>query len=54
MQQKYCDHGRSMRAVDDHVADLAGAQFLRLGRKAEERIDLALGEKLHRLGRWNS
>ena len=35
-------------AVEDHVADLAGAQLLRLGRKAEEGIDLALGEQLHR------
>ena len=37
-------------AVDDHVADVPGAQLLRLGRKAEEGIDLALGEQLHRLG----
>ena len=33
-------------AVDDHMADLAGAQFLRLGRKAQEGIDLSLDEEL--------
>ena len=47
MQQKYCDHGRSVARVDDHAADVAGAQLLRLGRKAEESVDLALGEQLH-------
>jgi hypothetical protein len=44
MQQKYCDQGRVYGAMDDHMADLASAQFLRLRRKAEERIDLAIGE----------
>src|SRR6516162_11097869 len=29
------------------AADLTGTQFLRLGRKAEERIDLSVGKKLH-------
>src|SRR5215471_5360992 len=38
-------------AIDDHVADVAGAQLLRLGRKPEKRIDLSVGEKLHRPGR---
>jgi hypothetical protein len=30
------------------MADLAGAQFLRLGRKAEEGVDLSFGEQLPR------
>src|SRR5436853_563174 len=34
------------------MSDLAGAQILRLGRKAEKRIDLALGEQLGWLRRW--
>ena len=34
------------RAVDDHVADLAGAQFLRLGRKTEKCIDLSGEEEI--------
>jgi hypothetical protein len=29
------------------TADLAGTQLLRLGRKAEERIDLSFRKKLH-------
>ena len=33
--------------VEDHVADLAGAQLLRLWRKAEERIGFPFGEQLH-------
>ena len=37
--------------VEDHVADLAGAQLLRLGRKAEEGVDLAFGEQLHGVSR---
>src|SRR3954452_7693342 len=32
----------------DDAADLAGAQLIRLGRKAEERIDLPFGEQLYR------
>src|SRR5690606_37085029 len=36
------------RAVDDDTADVAGAQFLRLGGEAEERVDLAFGEQIHR------
>src|SRR5262249_14892258 len=36
------------RAVDDHVADLAGAQLLRLRWEAESGIDLSVGEELHR------
>jgi hypothetical protein len=40
------------RAVKDYVADLAGTQFLRLGRKAEECVDPLLGEQLHRLDQW--
>ena len=34
------------RAVDDDAADTLGAQLLRLRRKAEERIDLAVDEQL--------
>src|SRR5205823_3595272 len=38
--------------IDDYVADVARAQFLRLRRKADKRIDLAVGKQLHRaLGR---
>ena len=33
--------------VEDHAADLAGAQLLRLGGKAKEGVDLPLGEQLH-------
>ena len=40
MQQKYCDQGWSVARVEDHAADLAGAQLLRLGREAEEGVDL--------------
>src|SRR6476659_4849684 len=40
------------RAIDDHMADLAGAQLLRFGRKAEPRIDLSVSEKLHGRDRW--
>src|SRR6266540_3223415 len=40
------------RAVDDHMADLAGAQFLRFRRKAEPRVDLAIGEKGHWRDGW--
>src|SRR5262249_14831652 len=39
--------------VDDHVADLAGAEFLRFGWKTQECIDLSLDEKLFRLDRWS-
>src|SRR5262249_58789633 len=38
-------------AVDDHVTDLPGAQVLWLGRKTQERIDLARSGKLHWPGR---
>src|SRR5262245_48899660 len=38
-------------AVEDHMADVAGAQLLRLGRKTEKRVDLPLREQFHRLGR---
>jgi hypothetical protein len=34
------------RAVGDDAADAPGAELLRLRRKAEERIDLALDEEL--------
>jgi hypothetical protein len=34
------------RTVDDNAAKTPGAQFLRLGRKAEERIDLAVDKQL--------
>jgi hypothetical protein len=37
--------------IDDHLADTAGAQLLRLRRKGEERIDLAVDEQVFRLGR---
>src|SRR5438067_709710 len=33
------------------MADFAGAQILRLWRKSQERIDLAVGKKLRRPGR---
>jgi hypothetical protein len=36
------------RAVDYYSADLAGVQFLRVGRKAEKPVDLSLGEKFDR------
>src|SRR5215470_14620581 len=36
--------------VDQDVADLPGTHLLGLGRKADERVDLALGQELHRLG----
>ena len=48
MQQKYCDQGWSVVGVEDHTADLAGAQLLRLRREAEEGVDLPVGEQLHR------
>ena len=35
-------------AAEDHVADAAGAQLLRLGRSSKEGVDLALGEELER------
>jgi hypothetical protein len=38
--------------IDDHMADLAGAQFLRFGGKAEPRIDLSVSEQLHGRDRW--
>ena len=47
MQQKYCDHGRSTALLRITWPMLPGAQLLGLGRKAEEGIDLALGEQLH-------
>src|SRR5215469_1204282 len=34
--------------VDDHVANMAGAQILRLGRETQKRIDLALHKELER------
>ena len=34
------------------MADLAGAKFLRFGRKAEPRMDLSVSEKLHGRDRW--
>jgi hypothetical protein len=34
--------------VDDHPADMASAEMLRLRRKAEERIDLSVREELNR------
>src|SRR5215471_17278608 len=34
-------------SVDDHVPDPSSMQFLRLGRKAAERVNLAVGKKLH-------
>src|SRR5262249_23128223 len=37
------------RGIDDHMADVTRMQFLRLRRKAEERIDLAPGKKLQRV-----
>ena len=48
MQQKYCDHGRSCMLLTMTWPILLGAQFLRLGRKAEEGIDLALHEQVDR------
>ena len=39
------------RAVDDHVTDLPGAQFLRFGRSAEKCVDLSLDKKVHRVDR---
>ena len=44
MQQKYCDQGCVLAVAEDHATDLAGAQFLRLGRESEKSIDLSLGE----------
>jgi len=38
-------------AVDDHMADPAGVQFLRLGRQAQEAIELSVNKELHRLDR---
>jgi hypothetical protein len=35
------------RTIQDHVADAAGARLLGRGRKAEKRVDLALGEQVH-------
>ena len=49
MQQKYCDQGRSDRAVDDDVADLLRPQLLRVWRKAQIGINLAFGEQPLRL-----
>ena len=43
-----------VRAAQFDVADPAGAQFLRLRRKAQESIDLALHEKLEGFGLWVS
>jgi ribose transport system ATP-binding protein len=43
--------GAVHRAIDDHVADVPGPQFLGLGRKTQERIDLPLGEELFWLDR---
>ena len=37
--------------VDDHMPDMSGAQFLRLRRKAQESIDVAVDEKLDRFDR---
>jgi hypothetical protein len=34
------------RAVDNDVADVAGAQLLGFGREAEEGIDLAFGKQI--------
>src|SRR6516162_1172658 len=39
------------RRIDDNVADMPGAQFLWLGRKAEKRVDFARNEALDRLNR---
>ena len=36
------------------MADVAGTQLLGLGRKTEERIDLALGEERHWFDIWAS
>jgi hypothetical protein len=35
--------------VEDHAADLAGTQLLRLGRKSQKSIDSALGELLQKV-----
>src|SRR6266436_6879106 len=40
--------GRVDRAVEDHVADIPGAQLLRLRRTPEERVDLSVQEQLAR------
>jgi hypothetical protein len=42
---------RVERAVDDDVPDIAGAQRLRLGRKPEEPVDLALDKRIDRFDR---
>ena len=35
---------------EDHMADLARVQFLHFGRKRQIRVELALGEQVHRFG----
>src|SRR5262249_49754803 len=43
-QQKYCDQGRSEAVFS--TTDVPSAQLLRVWRKAQKRIDLAIDEKL--------
>src|SRR3954452_22924120 len=38
--------------TDDHVADVAGTHFLKIGRGDKKGIDLALDEELHRVKRY--
>src|SRR5262249_27729440 len=38
-------------AVEDHMTDSNGVQFLRLGRQTQEAIELSVDEELHRLHR---
>jgi hypothetical protein len=45
MQQKYCDHGRSVGAVDDHPPNPLGPEFL-TGQTAHVRISLSLFKRL--------
>src|SRR5439155_20488199 len=40
-----------LAAVDDDVADLLRPQLLRIGRKPQEGVDLALRQESHRLAR---
>ena len=42
------------RRIEDDPADMPGAQFLRLRRKAEEGVDLAVDEQILRLARLGS
>src|SRR5262249_54837701 len=51
MQQKYCDPRAVDGAVEDHMTDSMGMQFLRLGRQPQEPIELSVDEELHRLHR---